>query len=46
VIEHIEAGEFPPRPRTLAECQWCGFAGICRKEYRVEEAVDDTAEPV
>lgn len=47
VVEHIEAGEFPPRPRTLSECQWCGFAGICRKEYRVEETVDDdTAEPV
>jgi RecB family exonuclease len=44
VIERIEAGEFPPQPRQPGECQWCRYAGVCRKEYR--EAVDETAEPV
>jgi RecB family exonuclease len=44
VIEKIEAGEFPPQPRQPGECQWCRYAGVCRKEYR--EAVDETAEPV
>jgi RecB family exonuclease len=41
----IEAGEFPPRPKRPSECAWCGFAGVCRKEY---QAVDDdaAAEPV
>jgi hypothetical protein len=42
VIERIEAGEFPPQPRQPGECQWCRYAGVCRKEYR--EAVDETAE--
>ena len=44
VIERIESGEFPPQPRQPGECQWCRYAGVCRKEYR--EAVDETAEPV
>ena len=44
VIERIEAGEFPPQPRQPGECQWCRYAGVCRKEYR--EAVDETAESV
>ena len=43
-IDHIEAGEFPARPKRPNECQWCGYAGVCRKEYRVE--VEDAAEPV
>ncbi len=43
-VEHIEAGEFPPRPKRPTECQWCGYAGVCRKEYRAE--VEDAAEPV
>jgi RecB family exonuclease len=43
-VERIEAGEFPPRPKRPNECQWCGYAGVCRKEYRAE--VDDAAEPV
>ena len=41
-IAQIEAGEFPPRPRKPSECQWCGYAGVCRKEYRIEE--DESAE--
>ncbi|HET9369735.1 MAG TPA: PD-(D/E)XK nuclease family protein [Vicinamibacterales bacterium] len=32
----IERGEFPPRPRRPADCQWCTFAGVCRKEYPAE----------
>ena len=43
-VERIEAGEFPPAPKRPNECQWCGFAGVCRKEYRAE--VEDAAEPV
>lgn len=45
VIEHIEAGEFPARPRRPGDCQWCQFAGVCRKEYLLEEE-DESAEPV
>jgi len=36
-IRRIEAGEFPPRPLRVGDCQWCGFATVCRKEYRVED---------
>jgi RecB family exonuclease len=43
-VERIESGQFPPRPRSTAECGWCAFAGVCRKEYRVED--DETAESV
>ncbi len=44
VVERIERGEFPPRPLRTSECQWCGFSGVCRKEYRIED--DDAAESV
>jgi RecB family exonuclease len=37
-VDRIEAGEFPPRPLRPGDCQWCGFAGVCRKEYRIEAA--------
>jgi RecB family exonuclease len=40
-VEQIEAGAFPPQPRTTAECQWCGYSGVCRKEYRTAEDNDD-----
>jgi RecB family exonuclease len=43
-VDRIEAGEFPPRPKRPNECQWCGYAGVCRKEYRAE--VEDAAESV
>jgi RecB family exonuclease len=43
VVAHIEAGEFPARPRSTSECLWCRYAGVCRKEYQME---DDAAEPV
>jgi RecB family exonuclease len=32
-IDRIEAGEFPARPRRPGDCLWCGYAGVCRKEY-------------
>ncbi len=44
LVGHIEAGEFPPRPRKTSDCAWCRYAGVCRKEYRLEN--DDAAEPV
>jgi RecB family exonuclease len=43
-VEQIEAGRFPARPRRATDCQWCAFAGVCRKEYRVED--DDAADAV
>lgn len=44
IVERIERGEFPPQPVRTSECQWCGFSGVCRKEYRMED--DGAAEPV
>jgi RecB family exonuclease len=44
IVARIESGEFPVRPKRPADCQWCGYAGVCRKEYQVE--ADDAAEPV
>jgi RecB family exonuclease len=43
VVARIEAGDFPARPRSTSECAWCRYAGVCRKEYQME---DDAAEPV
>ena len=43
-VERIEAGVFPPQPLTTAECQWCGYTGVCRKEYRTEQ--DEAADAV
>lgn len=41
-VEAIESGRFPARPKRPSECQWCGYAGVCRKEYRGDgdEAAD------
>ena len=44
IIEHIEAGEFPPKPRKTGDCAWCKYAGVCRKEYRLED--DEATETV
>jgi RecB family exonuclease len=35
-IDQIEAGRFPPKPLRPADCQWCRYAGVCRKEYAAE----------
>ena len=43
VIGKIEAGRFPPQPRRVSDCQWCRFAGVCRKEYYED---DEAAESV
>ncbi len=43
-VASIEAGQFPPRPRRTGDCAWCGVAGVCRKEYRLES--DEAAESV
>lgn len=43
VVARIEAGTFPARPRSTSECTWCRYAGVCRKEYQMEE---DATEPV
>jgi RecB family exonuclease len=42
-IARIEAGQFPAQPKRPSDCQWCRYAGVCRKEYLAE---DDAAEPV
>ncbi len=44
IVDQIEAGEFPPRPRRVDMCGWCRYAGVCRKEYRAEG--DEAAESV
>jgi hypothetical protein len=44
IVARIEAGEFPPRPHRTSECLWCGFTGVCRKEYRPED--DEAADAV
>jgi ATP-dependent helicase/DNAse subunit B len=32
-VTHIEAGEFPPRPRQRHRCEYCAFSSVCRKDY-------------
>jgi ATP-dependent helicase/nuclease subunit B len=36
-IEGIERGEFPVQPDEPFRCQWCGYAGVCRKDYVGDE---------
>lgn len=36
-IDGIERGEFPVRPDEPFRCQWCGYAGVCRKDYVGDE---------
>jgi RecB family exonuclease len=43
VIERIERGEFPARPLRTGDCSWCRYAGVCRKEYLVEDAPEENA---
>jgi RecB family exonuclease len=40
-VTSIEAGHFPPKPRQPSGCQWCGYAGVCRKEYRIDDDATD-----
>ena len=39
-VAGIESGKFPARPRHPGDCQWCPQAGVCRKEYLVEDDGD------
>ena len=41
-IERIEAGRFPPQPKRPAECQWCRYAGVCRKEYLIDSPPEES----
>jgi len=41
VVGRIEAGEFPARPISTSECGWCRYAGVCRKEYNLEDDADE-----
>jgi hypothetical protein len=43
-VEGIETGRFPARPVDVVKCGYCGFAGVCRKEYWSE--TDEPAQPV
>ena len=43
-VGRIEAGEFPPRPKRPGDCRWCGYQGVCRKEYLAED--DETTDAV
>jgi CRISPR/Cas system-associated exonuclease Cas4 (RecB family) len=36
-IEGIERGDFPVQPDEPFRCQWCGYAGVCRKDYVGDE---------
>ena len=36
-VEGIERGEFPVKPDEPFRCQWCGYAGLCRKDYVGDE---------
>jgi hypothetical protein len=33
----IERGQFPVEPEDPFRCTWCGFAGVCRKDYVGDE---------
>ncbi|HVJ28559.1 MAG TPA: PD-(D/E)XK nuclease family protein, partial [Vicinamibacterales bacterium] len=36
-VDGIERGEFPVKPDEPFRCQWCGYAGVCRKDYVGDE---------
>ena len=36
-IDGIERGEFPVSPDEPFRCRWCGYAGVCRKDYVGDE---------
>ena len=36
-VAGIERGEFPVRPDEPYRCRWCGYAGVCRKDYIGDE---------
>ena len=36
-VDAIERGEFPVQPEEPFRCRWCGYAGVCRKDYVGDE---------
>jgi RecB family exonuclease len=36
-VDGIERGEFPVRPEEPFLCRWCGYSGVCRKDYVGDE---------
>jgi RecB family exonuclease len=32
-VDAISRGEFPPTPDGVFQCERCGFASVCRKDY-------------
>jgi ATP-dependent helicase/nuclease subunit B len=36
-VDGIERGDFPVRPEEPYRCMWCGYAGVCRKDYVGDE---------
>jgi len=36
-VNGIEAGSFPVKPDEPYRCIWCGYAGVCRKDYIGDE---------
>ena len=36
-VDGIERGEYPVRPDEPYRCRWCGYAGLCRKDYVGDE---------
>jgi RecB family exonuclease len=36
-VTAIERGEFPVKPDEPYRCRWCGYAGVCRKDYIGDE---------
>jgi RecB family exonuclease len=43
-VAQIEAGQFPARPHRAIECQYCRYAGVCRKEYDQPESTSSQAD--
>jgi RecB family exonuclease len=33
VVDGVERGEFPVQPDEPFLCNWCAYAGVCRKDY-------------
>jgi RecB family exonuclease len=33
VVDAVTSGAFPPRPRDIADCRYCAFPSVCRKDY-------------
>jgi RecB family exonuclease len=36
-VDGIERGDFPVKPDEPYRCRWCGYAGVCRKDYIGDE---------